>query len=114
MSELKRGSLLLLVASIVLVSSVVLSGCGSGRIAFQSDRDGNYEIYIMNADGSDQTRLTINPDDDAMFPAWSPDGTRIVFVSSRDGNYEIYVMNADGSDEVRLTDNTDDDMFPAW
>ena len=69
MSELKRGSLLLLVVSTVLVSSVVLSGCGSGKIAFQSDRDGNYEIYIMNTGGNNQTRLTNNTDDD-MFPAW--------------------------------------------
>ena len=41
------------------------------RIAFMSDRDGNWEIYVMNADGSDQARLTDNPADDGI-PAWAP------------------------------------------
>ena len=45
-----------------------------------SKRDGNFEIYSMNADGSGQTRLTNNPAADG-FPTWSPDGTRIAFVS---------------------------------
>jgi TolB protein len=44
---------------------------GSGRIAFTSDRDGNKEIYVMNADGSGQTNLTINPASD-IGPAWAP------------------------------------------
>ena len=43
----------------------------TGKIAFASDRDGNYEIYVMNADGSGQTRLTDNPADDGV-PAWAP------------------------------------------
>jgi hypothetical protein len=47
------------------------SGGGTGRIAFTSNRDGNEEIYVMNADGSGQTRLTNNPADD-MCPAWQP------------------------------------------
>ncbi len=72
-----------------------------GYIAFTSDRDGNNEIYVMKADGSEQTRLTNNPASD-LYPAWSPDGTRIAFVSDRDGNYEIYVMKADGNVQTRL------------
>ena len=75
------------------------------RIAFQSSRDGNWEIYVMNADGSSQTRLTNNSDEDG-FPSWSPDGARIAYVSrTGEGSYEIYVMNVDGSDQVRLTPN---------
>ena len=66
------------------------------RIAFHSKRDGNPEIYVMNADGSGVTRLTYNGARD-LVTAWSPDGRRIAFYSNRDGgNWEIYVMNAAG------------------
>ena len=66
------------------------------RIAFASGRDGLGHniadgIYVMNADGSGNTRLTNSVARDAS-PAWSPDGTRIAFASHRDGNFEIYVM----------------------
>ena len=76
----------------------------TARIAFASDREGDWEIYVMNADGSGQTRLTDNPGPD-LYPNWSPDGRRIAFRSYRDGKVDIYVMNADGSDQTRLTDN---------
>jgi TolB protein len=66
--------------TVLLMLSVIVSGCGpsaeqatlqdSGKIAFASDRDGNFEIYVMNADGSDQTRLTTNEWGD-WYPAWS-------------------------------------------
>ena len=72
-----------------------------------------YEIYVMNTDGSNQQRLTYNSVDDAN-PTWSPDGTKIAFVTNRDGNYEIYVMNADGSNPQRRTYNTASDGSPAW
>jgi dipeptidyl aminopeptidase/acylaminoacyl peptidase len=84
-----------------------------GKIAFASDRDGNFEIYVMNADGGGLTRLTNNPAEDT-HPTWSPDGTRLAFVSNRDGNKEIYVMGADGSGVTRLTNNSDEDLEPAW
>src|SRR5215216_18390 len=71
------------------------------RIAFQSNRDGNIEVYVMNTDGSDQTRLTYSSADD-FNPEFSPDGSRIAFSTSRDGNAEIYVMNADGTHQTRL------------
>ena len=83
------------------------------RIAFGSDRDGNREIYVMNADGSGVTRLTDNDAIDSG-PAWSPDGRRIAFSSTRDGSFEVYVMNADGSGVTRLTDNDAFDWHPAW
>ena len=85
----------------------------NGKIAFVTGRDGNLEIYAMNADGSGKTRLTNNTADDSD-PAWSPDGTKIAFSSDRDGNREIYVMNADGSGQKRLTNNAADDFDPAW
>jgi hypothetical protein len=81
------------------------------RIAFDSTRDGNYEIYVMNADGTNQTRLTNNSAIDAR-ASISADGNRIAFGSNRDGNYEIYVMNADGSGQIRLTNNLADDFIP--
>ena len=83
------------------------------RIAFDSDRDGNWEVYVMNADGSGVTRLTGNDAVDGS-PSWSPDGRRIAFDSKRDGNREIYVMNADGSSVTRLTHNPADDGYPSW
>jgi len=84
-----------------------------GKIVFATNRDGNYEIYAVNPDGSDLTRLTDTPGDDYA-PFWSPDGKQIAFVSNRDGNPEIYRMNADGSDPVRLTYDPADDSSPAW
>jgi Tol biopolymer transport system component len=89
--------------------TVLVIGCSSsleknGRIAFSSNRDGNTQIYVMDADGSNQTRLTSNSDID-WAPAWSPDGSKIAFTSTpgRDGKWEIYVMDADGSNQTRLT-----------
>ena len=76
-----------------------------GRIAFSSNRTGNYEIYSMNPDGSDVRQLTNSPRDDAQ-AAWSPDGTKIAFASNRTGNDEVYVMNADGSGVVNITQNS--------
>ena len=84
-----------------------------GKIAFSSDRDGNLEIYLMDADGGNQIRLTEDPGED-FSPAWSPDGKRLAFVSTRDGNAEIYVMNADGTGQTRLTNNSASDLHPAW
>ena len=83
------------------------------RIAFMSERDGNAEIYVMNADGSGQTRLTNDPGVDAD-PTFSPDG-QIAFNSTRDGgNPEIYVMNGDGTGQTRLTFDPASDRQADW
>ena len=84
-----------------------------GRIAFDSDRSGDYEIMVVNADGSGMTNLTRHPAWDVS-PAWSPDGRRIAFSSDRDMNWEIYVMDANGSNLMRLTDDPADDDHPTW
>src|SRR6185295_7840670 len=74
---------------------------------------GNPEIYIMNLDNSEVTRLTNNSVYDGE-PAWSPDGTKIAFTSTRDGNSDIYVMNADGSEQTRLTHASANDGEATW
>lgn len=109
------------------------------KIAFASDRDhaGYDSVYVMNANGSAQQRLTFSAGtiDDTQ-PAWSPNGGKVAFVSTRDsttetwqetdddGNYitksrvhinkEIYLMNSDGSGQVRLTNDLANDDAPSW
>src|SRR6185369_16862140 len=61
------------------------------RIAFMSNTDGNWEIYLMNADGSHLIRVTRDTTTDAE-PSWSPDGSKIVFTSTRGGNSAIYEL----------------------
>jgi dipeptidyl aminopeptidase/acylaminoacyl peptidase len=85
----------------------------NGKIVFETNRDGNEEIYTMNADGTNRVDLTRNPADDTD-PRWSADGSRIVFASNRPGNYQIYTMNADGSDVTRVTHDGNDDRRPTW
>ena len=72
-----------------------------------------FEIYVMDADGNNQQRLTGNRDNDVT-PFWSPDGDRITFMSKRDGNAEIYIMDADGGNLQNLTNNPHVDSNPAW
>ena len=74
---------------------------------------GNTDLYVMNADGRLQRRLTRAPRDNSA-PAWSPDGRKIAFLSTRDGNPEIYVMNTDGTEQRNLTRNPTDDRLVAW
>jgi Tol biopolymer transport system component len=87
------------------------------KIAFQVRyvlAETDYEICVVDADGTDLQRLTENDFNDE-FPAWSPDGAKIAFASDRDGDYEIYVMNADGSSPVNLTnDPSCEDKSAAW
>ena len=107
----------ILVACLWLVASPLW-----GKIVFYSKRDGNSEIYTMDSDGSDQTRLTFNATRDNA-PSWSPNGQQIAFHSSRhddnnphtaEENTEIYVMDADGGNQRRLTHYTGLDTGPDW
>lgn len=83
------------------------------KIAFESRRDGDLEIYVMDQDGKNAVNVTKTPGADRDF-RWSPDSGRLAFVSNRDGNPEIYVVNADGKNPIRLTHNTADDEGPRW
>ena len=90
---------------ITVLTPLMVDIDAQAQIAFVSHRDGNPEIYVMDADGGNLRRFTNNPDKD-WTPSWSPDGKRIAFASNRDGQfidgspnisaYEIYVMDADG------------------
>jgi Periplasmic component of the Tol biopolymer transport system len=90
-------------------------------IAFHSNSVGNTEVYVMNPDGTDQTRLTFDPRTDQQ-PDISPDGRQIVFCSTRiadtnpEGDFEVFVMDADGSNARQLTFNGANisDAWPRW
>jgi Tol biopolymer transport system component len=80
-------------------------------VAFQSDRDGDSEIWVVSDSGGQPRRLTNNRVADAT-PAWTPDGERIVFASTRHGNWELYSMTARGTDVTRLTRTHADEFDP--
>ncbi len=114
--------LILAVVVMLGLTLLVVDADTQAQIAFQSDRDRNYEIYVMDDDGKNQRNLTNHPDRD-LAPSWSPDGTRIAFVSDRDGHvpkgrvwstFEIYVMDAEGKNQRNLTNDPNSDHSPAW
>lgn len=135
------ASIVCIAAAVALVSySGWLSGTPGNRndmpvwspdghtIAFFSDRGGNPDIFVMNADGSHVEQLTRDAFASLYFskspedrnPSWSPDGSQIAFESGRDNqmltyiNHDIYVMAADGSNVKRLTDDGADEGGPSW
>jgi LysM repeat protein len=73
------------------------------RIAFMSARDGNWEVYSIQADGSGLTRLTNHSAQDGL-PTWSPDGRSLAFVSNRGGSWAIWAMDANGGNQRKLFD----------
>ena len=81
----KVGAVLLMIVLLILftVNSVVARSALTGdKIAFSSNRDGNYEVYIMDADGSNQQRLTDDKNKaDDWFPVWSPNGQQLLYSS---------------------------------
>jgi TolB protein len=83
------------------------------RLVFDSTRDGNTELYAVDADGSNSIRLTDNPAED-WAASWSPDGSQIAFTSNRTGIAQIWVMAADGSGQEQLTDDKIGALWPAW
>jgi len=118
-SRVKRAVITTVVAFLLIslvgigLAQLYLYYFGPERILFTSTRDGNYEIYDMNSDGSVQCRLT-NQLDHGYNASWAPNGRQIAFTSSHDGDDEIYVLNSDGTDLVRLTYSPGLEDNPDW
>jgi TolB protein len=127
------------IAFVAAATLVLVAGCGRGSanapsesaaradhgILFSSKRDGDFEIYLMDAEGGNVRQLTKNEADGANeaddgSPSWSPDGQRIAFTSTRDhegdgfDSEELYVMAADSSGQTRLTENESGEGGPSW
>jgi TolB protein len=89
------------------VSAAARKAKAKGRIVFSSNRDGNFEIYIMNADGTGLQRFTADvpngfePAD--TLPVLSPDGSKIAWVSTRQESTDIWIMDSTGTNQMRLT-----------
>ena len=104
---------LVFLLSETLFGRTVLATHHKPQIVFGSTRDGNPEIYVMDADGNNLIRLTYHWEMDIQ-PSWSPDGSRIAFASNRNGgNYQIYVIDSNGKNVRRLTAGINDGS-PAW
>ena len=113
----------LILASVValVLTPLMVDAAPQAQIAFTSERDGNREIYVMDADGDKPRKLTDSPLVD-WDPSWSPDGRHIAFTANgrpgdwgaRGGDLEIYMMEANGSNLRKLTNNLRQDTDPAW
>ncbi len=98
------------------LTTLIVGVAAQAQIAFASNREGNFEIYVMDTDGKNPRRLTDNPAID-WDPSWSPDSKRIVFSSEKGESgwdIDIYVIDADGGNPRRLTRNPGDDWNPSW
>ena len=84
------------------------------RIAFESDRTGNLEIWTCQSNGENCSALTSFGTQATGIPNWSPDGGQIVFYSRPKQNAQIYVMNSEGGGLQRLTDDAWENFFPVW
>ncbi|MBN1311317.1 MAG: serine/threonine-protein kinase [Anaerolineae bacterium] len=104
-----------------LVPGVLPPPAGGGRLAFASNRYGDYDVFLIDSDRSNLRQITTSPASDYS-PAWSPDGRQLALVSSRDGDAEIWIVNVgcvalpEGCERnlVQLTFNMATDIDPAW
>jgi dipeptidyl aminopeptidase/acylaminoacyl peptidase len=84
------------------------------KIVFTRFTGGTDEIFVMNADGTNQTNISNNAAGHDVHAGWSPDGTKIVFARAVGSNYEIYTMNPDGTNQTNISNHADTDSDPAW
>jgi Tol biopolymer transport system component len=82
-------------------------------LVFQSDRDGNWDIFTIRPKGTNEVQRTNSPADE-MYPTWSPSGSAIAYVSNRSGDWDLYMLDLDNDQEYQLTSGTGDDLLPAW
>jgi len=80
---------------------------------YQTDREGNWEIYLLDLESSKEYNLSQHPAEDRN-PALSPDGTQVAFESHRDGNWDLYLLDLESGEVARLTENLAFDGAPAW
>ena len=85
----------------------------TAKVVFSSNRDGNWDIWTMNPDGSDPMNLTQDAAAD-FSPVWSPTGEQILFVSFRKGGESLYLMDADGNNVRRVLDNWHSRSEATW
>ena len=88
------------------------SPCGQ-MIAFESNRNGNWDVFLMNLDGENLRRVTQSTADER-YPSWNREGDRLIFTSTKDGRQEIYSSSLDGTDIERVTFDEREKFFPAW
>lgn len=113
----EKGLLVLCMLNVVAlcagVCPVFAKAPNTAKIVYSSTRDGNWEIYTMNTDGSQQVRLTQNFAED-FTPVWSPTGEEILFLSDRDGVPDLYLMDADGKNVRRVFKKSARREHPTW
>jgi Tol biopolymer transport system component len=101
-------------AAILLTpTATAIPAYSHGRLAFSSNRDGNFEIYVLDMKSGQINRLTNDPSADRA-PRWSPDSRQLVFVSGRSGNDDLYLLSNNSEAAVRLTTNPASDRSPSW
>ena len=96
-----------------LTGSASSGDTGSGRIAFGCKYGDNWDICMINADGSGQTMIAGTPASD-LRPRWSPDGSQLAFYSRVDDSFRLFVVDADGSNLTELRIEADAAIFPRW
>jgi Tol biopolymer transport system component len=114
---MKSRALFSLVSGSLMLGGAVVGLAGGsgipGGVAFNSMRDGNAEIYTMDGDGGNPTRITEHPAAD-VDPAISPNGQDIVFTSNRAGNNDIFVVDSRGGIPTNLTSHAANDGWARW
>lgn len=83
------------------------------RIAFESDRNGNWDIYVLDVLTAQASVLTTSPASDR-YPAWSPNGEHLVFVSDRQGEPDLHLLQLSSGQVHRLAPMRGEELFPAW